>query len=133
MVVGTLARLRVLFVDDDPSGLAQVQRLVRKKRDAWSMSFAADASSAVSRLETTWFDAVVTGCLAGTVGGIELLHVVEARWPHVARVLLAKSLPPPHQMGPVHAFLLVPVEDDLVCDIVEELATAAQEGHALHG
>ena len=130
-----MARLRVLFVDDEPLGLEQVTRLVRKKREAWSMTFAADAATAIARLEASGFDAVVTGQLSGPCDGIALLHAIEARWPHVARVLLATRIPAAHEVGPLHAFLLVPVEDGLVCDVVDELATASHDaqrsGHAL--
>ena len=126
-MAGTDSKIRVLFVDDHSEGLEQVRRLIRRKREAWEMGFASDAKTALEELELGHFDVVLSGHLGPPIDGAELLHCIEQRWPHLGRVLLARSLPVPHEMQPVHAFLLVPVEDELVCDVVEELAQAAQD------
>ena len=126
-MAGTGSKIRVLFVDDDADGLEQVRRLIRRKRGEWEMSFAADARTALEQLEVERFDVVLTGSLGPPIDGIGLLHCVEQRWPRLCRVLLARTPPIPHEMQPVHAFLLVPVEDELVCDVVEELAHAASD------
>jgi DNA-binding NtrC family response regulator len=126
-MVGTTAKIRVLFVDDQTEGLEQVRRLIRKKATEWSMSFAADAKTALEELEASRFDVILTGHLDLPIDGPELLSCVERRWPHIGRLLLARSVPVPHEMAAVHAFLLVPVEDELVCDVVEELASAAHD------
>lgn len=126
-MAGTPSKIRVLFVDDHFDGLEQVRRLIRKKGEQWTMAFAADAKTALETLEAAPFDVVLTGHLALPIDGPELLSCVERRWPHVGRLLLARSVPLPHEMAAVHAFLLVPVEDGLVCDVVEELASAASD------
>ena len=126
-MAGITSKIRVLFVDDHSDGLEQVRRLIRKKRDAWDMAFAADAKTALEDLEAAPFDVVLTGHLDLPIDGPELLSCVERRWPHVGRLLLARKVPPPHEMAAVHAFLLVPVDDELVCDVVEELASAPHD------
>lgn len=64
---------RILFVDDEPSVLDGLRRMLRDERGRWQMSFVGGADEALSAMRETGFDAVVSDVNMPVKGGFALL------------------------------------------------------------
>ncbi len=56
----TLMKKRILFVDDEPSVLDGLRRMLRAERGRWDMSFVGGADAALEVMHASDFDAVVS-------------------------------------------------------------------------
>ncbi|MBP7933683.1 MAG: response regulator [Phycisphaerae bacterium] len=121
-------KTRVLFVDDDPHAIAGLQRLLRKQRDAWDMSFAASGEEALAKLAAAPHDVIVTAMRMAGMDGAALLERVVQGYPRMARIVLSGH---PGEEGTrkavnlAHRFLSKPIEADRLIDAVAR-ACAAQ-------
>ena len=79
----------ILFVDDNPEELAQLEKSLRKFRQEWYMEFASSGSDALKMVQSRDYDAVVTDLDMAEVSGPELLREVQRRSPQTVRVLLS--------------------------------------------
>lgn len=79
----------ILFVDDDPTLLSGLQRMLRPMRTDWAMTFVSDSSEAVQTMNSTCFDVVVTDMRMPTVDGAKLLAEVRNLCPHSVRIVLS--------------------------------------------
>jgi CheY-like chemotaxis protein len=77
---------KVLFVDDEPSILAGIRRLLL--RQPYEVLVAGSAAEALALLEREDIAAVVTDQQMPGMCGLELLSRVRLRYPHVARIVL---------------------------------------------
>jgi putative nucleotidyltransferase with HDIG domain len=84
----------VLFVDDDPRVLQGLRRMLHGERRNWSLQFATSGREALAALDRAAFDAVVTDLRMPDMDGAELLAVVMARHPNVARIVLSGEIDP---------------------------------------
>ncbi len=80
--------LRVLFVDDEPSVLRALSRMIRIRRLPWDAAFVEGGSAALAELEAHSFDVVVSDLAMPGMDGVTLLAEVAARWPVVSRLML---------------------------------------------
>ena len=80
---------RILFVDDEPSLLEGLQRMLRPQRTHWEMSFAGGGEEALRMLEGSLFDVVVTDMRMPGMDGAQLLGIVRDRFPGVVRIILS--------------------------------------------
>jgi len=80
--------LRVLFVDDEPSVLRALARMIRIRRLPWDAAFVEGGSAALAELEKHPFDAVVSDLAMPEMDGVTLLTQVATRWPAVSRLML---------------------------------------------
>ncbi|HEY1101064.1 MAG TPA: response regulator [Myxococcota bacterium] len=113
---------RILFVDDEPSVLDGLQNLLRKQRRRWDMVFATSGDAALSELERTPFDVVVSDMRMPGMDGAALLAAVKERYPHTARIVLSghaeqsaieRALPVAHQ------FLSKPCDANVLREVIE--------------
>ncbi len=74
------------MVDDEPGNLSTFVRCFRRD---YELKTALSAAEAVAALEAGPIDVVVTDQAMPQVTGVELLKVVSARWPHVARLVVS--------------------------------------------
>ena len=63
----------VLFVDDDPSVLSMLKRVLRERESEWEMHFAESAAAALCAIETIAFDTIVLDVLMPRMDGFGLL------------------------------------------------------------
>ncbi len=116
----------VLFVDDDPSVLAGLKRLLRTSRRSWTVDFAISGEEALCKLAATPFDVVVSDMRMPQMDGSELLTVVRARYPRVVRIILSghserESIL--RAIGPTHQYLAKPCDPEtLLSTITRALA-----------
>jgi len=80
---------RVLFVDDEPSVLHGLARLLRPMRDSWNMTFSESGREALELMQAESFDVVVADVLMPEMNGIELFAQVSELFPATVRILLS--------------------------------------------
>jgi CheY-like chemotaxis protein len=79
-VPATPVRLRLLIVDDEPTVLSMLSRVFANE---WDVDGAPDGASALVRLATARYDAVLCDLMMPGVSGIELAEEVSRRWPEL--------------------------------------------------
>lgn len=114
------AKTRILFVDDEPNILQGLRRMLRGRREQWEMAFAASGPEALSQMEETPFDVVVSDMRMPGMDGAQLLTEVRQRYPATVRIVLSGHSDLELVMkavGPTHQYLTKP------CDVNELKAT----------
>lgn len=120
-------RLRIIFVDDEPSILDGLRRLLRPMRDEWEVFTAEGGLQALALLEREPMDVIVSDMRMPEIDGAQLLEAVRNRHPQMVRIVLSgqsdqESLL--RMIGPVHQYLSKP------CDLAV-LKTAVARSSAL--
>lgn len=116
---------RILFVDDEPAILKGLERLLRPMRDQWEMAFVESGEAAVSQLEQTPCDVIVTDMGMPGMDGAVLLQRVQERFPQVVRIVLSgrSDLEASMRAVPVaHQFLAKPCDPGNLKEVVERAA-----------
>ncbi len=67
-------RKKILFVDDDTAILRSLQRMLRREREAWDMTFLDSPHAALEQTLLSDFDAVVTDLQMPGIDGLQLLQ-----------------------------------------------------------
>ncbi|MCU0538832.1 MAG: response regulator [Desulfobacterales bacterium] len=104
-----------LFVDDEPRVLEGLQRMLRSRREAWTLRFAASGKEALARLEQEPCDVLVTDLRMPGMSGEELLRAVMGRHPHLVRIILSGEMDPSGSFTAVqlaHRYLAKPCDPD---------------------
>jgi len=117
----------ILFVDDDDRLLAGLRRRLHTFRTRWSFGFVTSGEDALARLESDGADVIVSDMRMPGMSGVELLRVVQQRWPGTIRIMLSGQTDPAailEGIGAVHQFLHKP------CDPLE-LFQAIERSHEL--
>lgn len=94
---------RVLFVDDEPSVLIVLERMLRPYRDSWNMTFVTGAVEALAHLQTAPVDVIVTDMRMPGMDGPALLDIVRDRYAGVVRIVLTGE--PAEEVAPQVTFL----------------------------
>jgi len=108
---------RILFVDDEVSILDGLKRMLRPMRAEWEMSFAAGADGALSMLEASAYDVIVTDMRMPGMDGATLLEIVREKYPSILRIILSgyTELQASLRAVPVaHQFLLKPCDPEML-------------------
>jgi HD-like signal output (HDOD) protein len=80
---------RILFVDDEPSILDGLMRMLYMLRREWEMVFAESGEQALRLLQESSFDVLVTDIRMPGMSGIELLTEVVKTQPEILRIVLS--------------------------------------------
>jgi HD-like signal output (HDOD) protein/CheY-like chemotaxis protein len=113
---------RVLFVDDDPKVLEELQTMLRPQQDWWEMAFAGNGEAALEMLDVSPFDAIVSDMRMPGMDGATLLARARDQHPQVVRIVLSepRELATALQVIPVaHQFLAKPSDADTLRVAVE--------------
>jgi putative nucleotidyltransferase with HDIG domain len=108
---------RILFVDDEMSILDGLKRMLRPQRHEWDMSFAPGAEAALTLMEASPFDVIVTDMRMPGMDGAALLEIVREKYPNVLRIILSgyTELQASLRAVPVaHQFLLKPCDPEVL-------------------
>lgn len=112
----------ILFVDDEPRVLEGLQRAVRRKREAWDMTFALGGKEALEALDRGPIDVLVTDMrMPGMDGGQVLAHF-RSRSPDTARIVLSgysEEEAVLRAVRPAHQYLSKPCEPRLLVAAVD--------------
>ncbi|HKA86911.1 MAG TPA: response regulator [Haliangiales bacterium] len=80
---------RVLFVDDEPGALRELEGQLRARRVGWEASFALGGERALEEVRQRPFDVVVTDMRMPGLDGDAVLQVVKNQHPATTRIVLA--------------------------------------------
>lgn len=118
--------MRVLFVDDDSAVLDGLRARLHARRTQWEMVFVESGSRAVTEMEHSPVDVIVTDVRMPAMDGIELLEIVRARWPDTIRIVLsgyAQEEQAARLLTNAHQYMSKPCEADalenLICRCVQ--------------
>ena len=78
----------VLFVDDEEKLLDGLKRNLRGMRDSWEMQFASSGRQALSILQQTPIDVVVSDMRMPDIDGEALLAEIKNKYPGIIRIML---------------------------------------------
>ncbi len=104
--MNTAAKLRLIFVDDEPAVLDGLRRSLHGCRTEWSMEFANGGAKALEMMAQQPFDVLVTDMRMPGMDGAQLLQEVTTRYPRTIRIVLSgqssreallRSIAPSHQ------------------------------------
>ena len=84
---------RILFVDDEPSVLDGLRRMLRSQRREWDMAFAASGREALELAEADPFDVIVTDMKMPEMDGAELLVRMQDAHPETVRASSSRGMP----------------------------------------
>ncbi|MCS7470448.1 response regulator [Stieleria sp. ICT_E10.1] len=82
--------MTVLFVDDEPHVLRQLERQLIAEDVDWDCDFATSGEQAIEMLATAKYDAVVTDMRMPGMDGAALLNYVSKHYPNTVRIVLSK-------------------------------------------
>ena len=103
----------ILFVDDESRILEGLKRMLRPMRHEWEVEFALGGQEALSFLERTHVDVVVSDVRMPVINGVQLLTEVKRLYPHTIRILLSGQSDEKvtlSAVGPVHQYLSKPCD-----------------------
>ncbi len=82
--------MTVLFVDDEPQSLRDLEQLLAAADVDWDCEFAVGGEEAISLMKNERFDAVVTEMRMQNMDGAALLNYVSAHFPQTVRIILSQ-------------------------------------------
>ncbi len=121
-------RKRILFVDDERNVLNGLRRMLNSMKDQWKMEFVTKATDALSVMENTQYDVIVSDLRMPGMDGLELLENVREKYPQTIRFMLSGYTDQPLQNKAarcVHQFISKP------CD-AEQLKKHVSRAFALY-
>jgi HD-like signal output (HDOD) protein len=113
--------VRILFVDDEPNILSGLKRMMRSQRDEWEMAFCSSGEEALTLLEQSPFDVVVSDMRMPGMDGAQLLDIVRKKYPQTIRVILsgyADQEAVLRTVGPAHVYLAKPCDQRVLQDAI---------------
>lgn len=129
---------KFIFVDDDAKVLKGLQRMLRKYRKEWDMSFAISGTEALKMMDNNAFDVIVSDMRMPEMNGDELLEEVKKRSPQTVRIILSGHAEANMIMKTVksaHQFLAKPCDPELLkytVSRVSALRGLLTDEHLLH-
>jgi DNA-binding NtrC family response regulator len=115
-------RPRILFVDDSPSVLLGLRRVLADMEDAWELHFAAGAQDALARMADGPFDLLATDLKMPGMEGDALIHLVRDRWPATCCLLLCGDAGDPQAVAIAaqgHAVIEKPCDRNAIRSTIE--------------
>jgi HD-like signal output (HDOD) protein/CheY-like chemotaxis protein len=124
----TVARKRILFVDDDAHVLDGLRNVLRPQRHEWDMVFALGPEKALALVGEQRFDVVVSDMRMPHMDGAALLVEVKRLQPQAVRMILTGQTEQESVMKSVfvaHMFLSKPCDHNLLKKIVGRACSLA--------
>ncbi len=115
---------RILFVDDEPSLLQGIERMLFKERKRWEMRFELSGSDGLKAIAEKPFDVVVADMRMPEMDGIEFLTKVKKTTPDTVRMMLTGNADLETAIGAVNAgnvfrFMTKPCEHETLVAMLE--------------
>jgi HD-like signal output (HDOD) protein len=124
---------RILFVDDEPSILAGLRRMLRSRQGVWDMRFVEGAAAGLQLMDREPVEVVVSDFRMPGLDGGQFLAEVRRRHPDAARLILSGHTAEHDLMRVVtiaHQFLTKPSEPG---ELVAAIERALRLRHELGG
>ncbi len=112
----------VLFVDDEPSLLDGLKRMLRRMRGEWDMEFVDSGVAALELMSRCPVDVIVTDMRMPGMNGAQLLETVRKLHPHVVRLILSGYSGQElilRSVGPAHQYLAKPCDADTLVAAIQ--------------
>ena len=125
-----LRRPRILLVDDDPSIIRGLSRVLRQHRPEFQLNTASGATQAIEALSELGYDLVLTDWRMPGGGGSVVLDTLVALYPETARVVHTSHLDADDtfQSCPAHVVIAKPAtESEILTAIDYALCRTASE------
>jgi len=108
-----LRRPRILLVDDDPSVMRSLWRVLRRHRPEFQVNTAAGAARAIEALSELGYDLVLTDWHMPGGGGRAVLEVAVTLYPETARVVHSSRVESGDTLGRhmAHVVIAKPASD----------------------
>lgn len=109
------AKPRILFVDDEANALKGLERMLHASRSEWDIVFVCGGAKALTVLESSHFDIVVSDLRMPEVDGFAVLNAVRQRSPETVRIALsghADRESTLRAMRQIHQFLAKPCDSE---------------------
>ncbi|MCP4810440.1 MAG: response regulator, partial [Proteobacteria bacterium] len=116
-----MTKKTILFVDDEQRILDGLRRMLRPMRHEWRVALAAGGEEALEKLERADFDVIVSDMRMPGMDGAALLTEVQARYPHIVRIVLsgyAEVSQAVRAVGVAHQFLSKPCDSERLRQII---------------
>ncbi len=118
-----LRRPRILLVDDDPTVLRALWRMLKNSRPDFKINGASSAAQALEALSELSYDAVITDLQMPGGGGEAVLEALVAHYPETARIVHSSQLESPdtanvHKLA--HVVLAKPASEAALVQAVED-------------
>jgi DNA-binding NtrC family response regulator len=123
------AKLRILFVDDEPPVLTAIERQLRKDRARWEMVFVVGGQRGLEEIRNHCFSVVVSDFRMPVVDGVALLNATADVCPSAVRIMLsgdAEAQAMAHAVPALHQLLSKPCDAATLRDAIERGISAAQ-------
>jgi DNA-binding NarL/FixJ family response regulator len=117
-----LRRPRVLLVDDDPSVLRALWRMLKNSRPDFRINGASSAAQALEALSELSYDAVITDLQMPGGGGQAVLEALVKHYPHTARLVHSsqlESVDTAQVLKTAHAVLTKPTSEATLIEALE--------------
>jgi len=126
----------ILFVDDNPSVLGGLRRMLHSLRTEWEMTFVQSGAEALALMAAKPFDVVVSDMRMPGMNGAELLSQVMQRYPRTVRLILSGHADQDlilKCVGSTHQYLAKPCEAESLKTTIRRATTlgAALRGEAV--
>ena len=111
------ARLKLLFVDDEPSIVQGLRRMLNRMRGEWDMVFFTDPVEALENIHCDPPDVVVADMRMPKMNGGQLLEAVRNQHPQIIRLILSGYSDVEHSVrtiGVAHQFLIKPCSPEIL-------------------
>ena len=112
---------RILFVDDEPTILQGLRRMLRKKRSEWDIEFSESGPQALQIMEKAPFDLVVSDMRMPVMDGAQFLKEVKCHYPDTIRIILSGQSDDEALMraaGTMHQFLSKPCNPETLYTVI---------------
>jgi len=112
---------RILLVDDDPSVIRGLWRILRQNRPEYHVNTAANPIQAIEALYELGYDLVLTDWHMPGGGGRVVLDALVARYPETARIVHSSQIEPGDtiQRYRAHAILAKPASDSEILGAID--------------
>jgi HD-like signal output (HDOD) protein/CheY-like chemotaxis protein len=113
--------MQVMFVDDEARILSGIERALMMQDSEWECRFATSGHEALSLLEETPADVVVSDMRMPLMDGAEFLAQVRERWPGTIRIILSGYSEPEatvRMLGVAHRFVAKPCDSTQLLTMV---------------
>jgi HD-like signal output (HDOD) protein len=111
------ARYRILFVDDEPQVLEGLSRMLRSKRNEWTMTFVESGAAALEVMAHEQIDVIVTDLRMPVMDGTSLLERARNLYPGTVRLILSGHgdlSPIMRSAGVAHQYLTKPCDAEIL-------------------
>ncbi|NND99979.1 MAG: HDOD domain-containing protein [Pirellulaceae bacterium] len=117
---------RVLFIDDEPEILRGLERSMDLVADDWEMDFTGSGEEALEMMAEEDFDAVVTDMRMPGMNGSEVVNILQAEHPNVARIVLSGQSSREatfRSVHPMHLYVSKPCDSEELYSAIQRAIT----------